>query len=77
VYTKDGLACTGACLLGKKKGDGPGTQVARLWELLRWLVPRAPSTAPDPPLEVLPRILGVLVPPVHLLHKCTINFMDA
>jgi hypothetical protein len=54
-----------------------GTQVARLWELLHRLVPRAPSAAPDPPLEFLPRTLGVSLPPVHLLHECTINLMDA
>jgi hypothetical protein len=57
-------------------GDGPGTQVARLQKLLRRLVPRTPSAAPDPP-EVLPRTLGVSLPPVHLLHECTINLMDA
>jgi hypothetical protein len=26
---------------------------------------------------VLPRTLGVSLPPVHLLHECKINLMDA
>jgi hypothetical protein len=77
VYTKDGLVCTGACLLGKRKGGDPGTQVARLQELLHRLVLRAPSAAPDPPPEELPRILGVSLPPVHLFYECPINLMDA
>jgi hypothetical protein len=77
MYTKDGLACTEACLSGKRKGDGPGTQVARLRELLRRLVPQAPSAAPDPPPELLSRTIGVSLPPVHLLHECTINLMNA
>jgi hypothetical protein len=77
VYPKDGLACTGACLSGMKKGDGPDTQVAHIWELLHQLVPRAPSAAPDPPLEELPRIPRVSPPPEHLLHECTMNLMDA
>jgi hypothetical protein len=70
VYTKVGSACTGACLLERKKDGGPGTQVARLRELLRRLVLWAPSATPDPPSEVLPRILGVSPPPEHLLHEC-------
>jgi hypothetical protein len=57
-------------------GDGPGTQVARLQELLHRLVPCTPSAAPNPP-EVLPQTLGVSLPLVHLLHECTINLMDA
>jgi hypothetical protein len=77
VYTKDGLACTKACLLGKKKGDGPGTQAARQRRFLRWLALRVLPAAPDPPSEELPRIPGVSLLPVHLLHECTINLMDA
>jgi hypothetical protein len=66
-----------ACLLGRKKGGGPDTQVARLWELLRLLALRSPPATPAPPPEVLPRILGVSPPPKHLLHECTMNLMDA
>jgi hypothetical protein len=77
VYTKDGLACTGACLSGKKKGSDPGTQVTLQRHFLRWLVLLAPLAALEPPLEVLPRIPGVSLPLVHLLHECTINLMDA
>jgi hypothetical protein len=51
IYIKIESACTGACLSRKRKGGGPGNQVARLRELLRRLVPRAPSAALDPPPE--------------------------
>jgi hypothetical protein len=60
-----------------RTGDDLGTQADRLRELLRRLDPRAPSAAPDPPPESLPRTRGVSLPPVHLLHECTINLMDA
>jgi hypothetical protein len=71
MYTKVGSACTDACLLKRKNGGGLGTQVALLRELLHRLALWAPSVAPDPPPEVLPRILGVSPPPEHLLHECT------
>jgi hypothetical protein len=60
-----------------RTGDDLGTQVDRLRELLRQLDPRAPSAAPGPPLETLPRTRGVSLPPVHLLHECAINLMGA
>jgi hypothetical protein len=55
---------------------GPDTRVDLLTELRRRLVPRAPA-APGSPPELPARIRGVLPPPVHLLHECTINIMDA
>jgi hypothetical protein len=58
-------------------GDDLDTQADRLWELLRRLDPWAPSAAPDSPPESLPQTRGVSLPPVHLLHECTINLMDA
>jgi hypothetical protein len=77
VYTKDELACTGACLSRKKKGGDSDTQVTLQRRFLRWLVLLAPPAALDPPPEELPRIPGVSLHPVHILHECTINLMDA
>jgi hypothetical protein len=71
-----GSACTGACLSEKSRAGGLDTQEGRLRALLRLLDPRAPA-APGPPPESQARIRGVLPPPVHLLHECTINIMDA
>jgi hypothetical protein len=53
-----------ACLSGRKKGGGLGTQVARLRELLRRLALRSALAPPAPPPEVSP-------PLEHLLHECT------
>jgi hypothetical protein len=77
MYKTNGSACTGACLSEKRTGGDLGTQVGHLRALLRRLDPRAPSAAPGPPPELFPRTRGVSPPPVHLLHECTINLMDA
>jgi hypothetical protein len=61
----------------KEEGGDPGTQVTLQRRFLRWLVLLAPLAAPEPPSEELPRIPAVSLPPVHLLHECTINLMDA
>jgi hypothetical protein len=72
-----GSACTGACLLERSRAGGQDTQVARQRRALRWLLHRVLPAAPDPPLELFLRTRGVSPPPVHLLHECTINIMDA
>jgi hypothetical protein len=72
-----GSACTGACLLGKRKDGGPGTQVARQRCFLRWLALRVLPAAPDPPLEVLPRFPRVSPSLEHYCMNAQMNLMDA
>jgi hypothetical protein len=70
-------ACTGACLSEKRTGDDPDTPVTHQRRVLRWMPLQVPPAAPGPPPESLSRTRGVSPPPVHLLHECTINLMDA
>jgi hypothetical protein len=74
MYTKVGLACTGACLSEKTRDGGQGTQVALLWKLLRRLAPWAPPATPAPPPDAVSRTLEASFPPEHLLHGCTYKF---
>jgi hypothetical protein len=72
-----GSACTGACLLERSRAGGQDTQVDLRQELRRLLVPLAVLAGPGPPPVSLARTRGVLPPPEHLLHECTIIIMDA
>jgi hypothetical protein len=69
MYTKVGLASTGASLLEKTRDGGQGTQ-----KLLRRLAPWAPPANPAPPSNALPQTPEATLPPKHLLHGCTYKF---